>query len=212
MAGPYPYPEPYPAQPVGPHQGAPQPYPEPGAQMYPGMLPPPVPYRKPRRGGVVFAVVVAVLAVVAVVVAIVVGTRDGGTSQAGGALTEDSARNAIQNYLDALSNGDDEAIARNTLCGLFDAIKEKRSDMALAGLASDAFRKQFSRAEVTSIDTIVPWSSNQAQVLFTMRVTPAGGSSRGQQAEEEEQAIAQLLVQPNDVLVCSYLLRSGGQY
>jgi len=212
MAGPYPYPEPYPAQPIPPHQGAAQPYPEPGAPIYPGMLPPPVPYRKRGRGGLMAAAVAALLVIAGVVTAIVVGTRDGGTQQAAGPLSEESARTAIQGYLDALSNGDDEAIARNTLCGLFDAIKEKRSDMALAGLASDAFRKQFSRAEVTSIDTIVPWSSNQAQVLFTMRVVPAG-STRGQQApDEEEQAVAQLLIQPNDVLVCSYLLRSGGQY
>lgn len=181
--------------------------------MYPGMLPPPVPYRKRGRGPLI-AALAAVLVIVAVVVALVVGTRDSGGQQAGGApLTDETARTAIQNYLNALSDGDDETIARNTLCGLFDAVKEKRSDMALAGLAGDAFRKQFSKAEVSSIDTVVPWSSNQAQVLFTMRVAPAASSSRGKQPPAEEvQAVAQLLIQPNDVLVCSYLLRSGGQY
>ncbi len=45
----------------------------------------------------------------------------------------------------------------------------------MAGLASDAFRKQFSQVEVTGIDANVPWSTTQAQVLFTMRVAPAGG-------------------------------------
>lgn len=199
MAGPYPYPEPYP-----------QPYPPAGAPGYPGMLPPPVPYRRRRRGRVVL-ILAAVLVVVALVVAVIVlATRDGGADQAGAPLSDDAARTAIQNYLDALSDGDDETIARNTLCGLFDAVKEKRSDMALANLASDAFRKQFSSARVTSIDTIVPWSGNQVQVLFTMQVEPAG---RGQQSlAADEQAVAQLLVRGQDVLVCSYLLRSGGSY
>lgn len=197
MAGPYPYPEPYPQQ-----------YPPAGAPGYPGMLPPPVPYRKRRRG--LWLALLALLVVVAVVVALIVLTRDREGGQASGPISDDAARTAIQNYLDALSNGDDETIARNTLCGLFDKTKEKRSDMALAGLASDAFRKQFSSAEVSSIDTIVPWSEHQLQVLFTMRVQPAG---RGQQAPaEDEQAVAQVLVQGKDVLVCSYLLRSGGSY
>ncbi|WP_422746424.1 hypothetical protein ACN27E_02380 [Mycobacterium sp. WMMD1722] len=209
MAGPYPYPEPYPAQPGGPPA---PPYPAQGAPMYPGTLPPPVPYRKRGRGPLI-AGVVAVLVIAAAVVAVAVGTRDSGGRPAVGPLSDETARTAIQNYLNALSDGDDETIARNTLCGLFDAVKEKRSDMALAGLAGDAFRKQFSKAEVSSIDTIVPWSSNQAQVLFTMRVAPAASSSRGKQPPAEEvQAVAQLLIQPSDVLVCSYLLRSGGQY
>ena len=56
---------------------------------------------------------------------------------------------------------------------MFDAIKDRKSDMALARLASDAFRKQFAQAEVTSIDKIVLSSAYQAQVLFTMKV-PAG--------------------------------------
>ncbi|MBO0680512.1 hypothetical protein JRC04_23850 [Mycolicibacterium sp. S2-37] len=216
MAGPYPYPEPYPAQPAGSPQGAAQPYPEPSGQtystVYPGMLPPPVPYRKRPRAGII-AAVVAVLAVAAVIVAVVVSAGDDSGQRTAGPLSDETARTAIQDYLNALSDGDDETVARNTLCGLFDAVKEKRSDMALASLAGDAFRKQFSRAEVTSIDTIVPWSNNQAQVLFTMRVAPASGSSRGQQPPDEEvQAVAQLLIQPSDVLVCSYLLRSGGQY
>jgi hypothetical protein len=175
------------------------------------MLPPPVQYPKRRRWPLLLALLVAVVLVAGVVTAVVFAARDDGGPSSGG-LTDDAARTAIQNYLDALSNGDDETIARHTLCGLYDAIKEKRSDLALAGLASDAFRKQFSHAEVTSIDTIVPWSSNQAQVLFTMRVAPAGGSSRSPQPDEDEQAIAQLLVRGKEILVCSYLLRSGGQY
>ncbi len=84
----------------------------------------------------------------------------------------------------ALSNGDTETIARNNLCGMYDAVKDRRGDHALARLASDAFRRQFTRAEVTSIDKIVLSSSYQAQVLFTMRVAPASGarSSRGRGA------------------------------
>ncbi|WP_193047336.1 Rv0361 family membrane protein [Mycolicibacterium baixiangningiae] len=212
MAGPYPYPEPYPQQPLPPQQGAPQPYPGPVPAAYPGMLPPPVQYPKRGRKRVLWALAAAVL-VAALVGAVVFATRDSGPAQTSGPLSDASARTAIQGYLDALSNGDDEQIARHALCGLFDAVKEKRSDLALAGLAGDAFRKQFSRAEVSSIDTVVPWSANQAQVLFTMRVAPARGTSRGQEPpNEEEQAVAQLLIRDNEVLVCSYLLRTGSQY
>lgn len=211
MAGPYPYPD-YPQQPLPTQQGAPQPYPGPVPSAYPGMLPPPVQYPKRGRKRALWAVAAAV--VVAVLVGVVVfASRDSGPTQAAGPLSDAQARTAIQGYLDALSNGDDQQIARHALCGLYDAVKEKRSDLALAGLAGDAFRKQFSRAEVTSIDTIVPWSAHQAQVLFTMRVAPARGTTRGQQPpNEEEQAVAQLLIRDNEVLVCSYLLRTGSQY
>ena len=65
---------------------------------------------------------------------------------------------------------------------------------------------------MTSIDKMVMWSPNQAQVLFTMQVQPATGSTRGQPTEGEEQAVAQLLSQDNEVLVCSYLPRTAGQY
>ena len=102
-------------------------------------------------------------------------------------------------------------MARHTLCGLFDAVKERRSDLALASLSSDAFRKQYSSAQVTSIDKMVMASPTQAQVLFTMRVTPESRSSRSQ-PEADEQAVAQLLSVDNEVLVCSYLPRTAGQY
>ncbi len=112
-----------------------------------------------------------------------------------------------------MTNGDDETVARHTLCGMFDAVKERRSDLALAGLASDAFRQQYGHAEVTSIDKIVMWSPHQAQVLFTMQVEPSGSSRRGQpRTEGEQQGVAQLLNQDNEVLVCSYLPRTAGQY
>ena len=111
-----------------------------------------------------------------------------------------------------MANGDDETVARHALCGLYDDVKERRSDLALAGLSSDAFRKQYSRAEVTSIDKMVVPSPNQAQVLFTMRVTPARGSTRGQPPDDEQQAVAQLLAQDSEILVCSYLPRTAGQY
>ena len=128
------------------------------------------------------------------------------------ALTDASAQAAIQDYLDALSNGDDEQVARHTLCGLYDAVKERRSDLALAGLSSDAFRKQYDSAEVTSIDKMVLSSPTQAQVLFTMRVLPASGSTRSQPQETDEQAVAQLISVDNEILVCSYLPRTAGQY
>ena len=66
---------------------------------------------------------------------------------------------------------------------------------------------------MTSIDKMVNWSPNQAQVLFTMQVTPASGSTRDQPTKDnEEQAVAQLLAEDNQILVCSYLPRTAGQY
>ena len=215
-----PYPPPYGAGPVGP-QMYPEPYPAqsygyPGTGIdasYPGTLPPPVQYRnRKRRPWIIAAIaVLAVVAVVAVITAVALsGGREEKTSTSG--LTDASAKAAIQDYLDALTNGDAEDVARHTLCGLFDAVKERRSDMALASLSSDAFRKQYDSAEVTSIDNMVLSSPTQAQVLFTMRVVPASGSSRNQPDVADEQAVAQLLSIDDDVLVCSYLPRTAGQY
>jgi hypothetical protein len=189
----------------------PQPYPEGAPSPYPSMLPPPLPYPKRKWWRAVAAVAVAVAVVAALVTAIVLASRDDSAS-GHNELTDASAKAAIQEYLDALSKGDDETVARHTLCGLFDSVKQHRSDLALASLSSDAFRKQYSHAEVTSIDKIVLWSPNQAQVLFTMRVVPANGSTRGQPPKDEEQAVAQLLAQDNEILVCSYLPRMAGQY
>jgi hypothetical protein len=210
MAGPYP-PE-YGAGPVGPQmypESFPdQPYPNNVPSAYPGMLPPPVQYRRKRRWPLVVGAVLAVAVVAGLVAAIVLAA--GSDKQAGaGALTDASVKAAIQEYLDAMTNGDDETVARHTLCGLFDSVKERRSDLALAGLSSDAFRKQYSRAEVTSIDKVVQWSPHQAQVLFTMRVVPAGRSGG---SDGEEQAVAQLLAHDDETLVCSYLPRTAGQY
>ena len=124
-------------------------------------------------------------------------------------FTDSAAKTAIQNYLDALAGGDTETIARNNVCGMFDAIKDRKSDLALARLSSDAFRKQFDRAEVNSIDEIVVMSDYQAQVLFTMRVSPAANS---RPSREEEQGVVQLLRQGDQFLVCSYLRRTAAQY
>ncbi|HVQ52218.1 MAG TPA: hypothetical protein VMS92_19415 [Mycobacterium sp.] len=205
-----PYPPGYGAGPVGPQMYGAQPYPENVPSPYPSMLPPPLPYPKRRWWWPVGAVILAVAVIGALVTAIVFASRDDAGTQA--PVTDASAKAAIQEYLDALSKGDDQTVARHTLCGLFDAVKEHRSDLALASLSSDAFRKQYSHVEVTSIDKIVAWSPNQAQVLFTMRVDPARGSTRNQSTKGEEQAVAQLLSQDNDVLVCSYLPRTAGQY
>jgi len=208
MTGPYP-PE-YGAGPVGPQMYAPQPYQANVPSPYPSMLPPPVPYPK-RRWWPIAAVVLAVAVVAALVTAIVLASRNDASGNT--ALTQASAKAAIQEYLDALSKGDDQTVARHTLCGLFDAVKEHRSDLALASLSSDAFRKQYSHVEVTSIDKMVNWSPNQAQVLFTMQVTLASGSTRDQPTKDnEEQAVAQLLAEDNQILVCSYLPRTAGQY
>ena len=209
MAGPYP-----PLPPGGaegrPFPGAPA-YPYPGG--YPGPLPPPVNYPSTtpppsrQKKALLWTLVGLGLIAALVTTAVIAGGRGGGAG--GGAFSDNASKAAIQNYLTALSDGDTEAVARNTLCGMFDAIKDRKSDLALARLASDAFRKQFAQAEVTSIDKIVLSSAYQAQVLFTMRVAPAPGSRN---ARDQQQGVAQLLRQDNSLLVCSYLLRTAAQY
>jgi hypothetical protein len=209
MAGPYP-----PHQPGG-AEG--QPFPGPPAYtegyryppVYPGPLPPPVGYPTPprRNRALLWSLLglglVAALSAPATLFNVV---RPGGSAAR---FTDSSAKTTIQNYLTALSDADTETVARNNLCGMYDAIKDRKSDLALARLASDAFRKQFARVEVVSIDKIVLSSSYQAQVLFTMKVSPA---STARKARDQEQGVAQLLRQDNKLLVCSYLLRTAAQY
>ncbi|GFG75528.1 Rv0361 family membrane protein [Mycobacterium botniense] len=175
---------------------------------YPGRpLPPPLPYPKHQRRRLIVGAVLTFALIAVMTVGIGYGTR-ATRSATGPALSDAMAKTAIQGYLDALEQRDLDTIARNTLCGIYDAVRDRRSDQALAKLSSDAFRKQFSKAEVTSIDKIVYWSQYQAQVLFTMRVTPAtGGPARG-----GVQGLAQVLLQRNHVLVCSYVLRTAGTY
>ena len=217
MAGPIPYPEsPHPEplpQQSFPNPGArptgPMPYPGQVPSPYPGALPPPVNYpRRPRRKRfLLIGVSLLVIALVAAVVGVAVVTargRDDGTVT----VTDASAKTAIQGYLDALANGDDETVARNNSCGFFDAVTDRRSDMTLAKLTSDAFRRQYGEVAVSTIDKIVTWSPTQSQVLFTMRATPAGRT----QGQVERQGIAQLLVLDRDILVCSYLPRNTGQF
>jgi hypothetical protein len=164
------------------------------------------PKRPRRKRAVVIGIGLLVIALVAAVVtAVVLATRGG---EDGPAVTDATATTAIQNYLDALAKGDDETIARNNSCGFFDAVTDRHSDMMLANLTSDAFRGQYSAAKVSTIDKIVTWSANQSQVLFTMRATPAGRTK----GEVERQGIAQLLIQDNHILVCSYLPRNAGQF
>jgi hypothetical protein len=217
--GPPPHPE------SGPHQApsfeyphehtvtepafAPAPAPgQPGT--YPGP-PPPHPlqasYPKRRRKRLIIGILVAIALVAATTAAIVYGVRTNGANT-GGAFSEGSVRTAVQGYLDALAHRDLDTIERNALCGIYDGIRDRRSDQALAKLSSDAFRKQFSEVEVTSIDKVVYWSQYQAQALFTMKVSLAiGGPMRGQ-----VQGVAQLLFQRNQILVCSYVLRTAGMY
>jgi hypothetical protein len=211
-AGGPPFTDPHPSQPIPDqptHAGPPLSEPveaAPPAAAYPGPLPPPVPYPKRRGRRLVLAAVVAVVLIAGLITAIVHGARN--TPSTSGAFSDATAKTAIQGYLNALEHRDTETIARNSLCGIYDAVRDRRSDEALAKLSSDAFRKQFSEAQVTSIDKIVYWSNYQAQVLFSMRVAPATGSS----AREEIQGIAQLLNQHNRVLVCSYVQRTAGSY
>lgn len=216
--GPAPYPEPSSHEPQAldyPHDlGAAEPAFAPGPAddaalppaAYPG-VPPQVSYPKRRHKRLLIGIVVALALVSAMTAAIIYGVRTNGANTAG-TFSEGPAKTAIQGYLNALENRDVDTIVRNALCGIHDGVRDKRSDQALAKLSSDAFRKQVSQVEVTSIDKIVYWSQYQAQVLFTMQVTPAaGGPPRGQ-----VQGIAQLLFQRGQVLVCSYVLRTAGSY
>ena len=191
-----------------PSEPIPTPPAYPPVAAYPGSLPFPMPHPKPpRRRRWFIGAAVALLVAAAVAGAIVYGSRNA-PKPSTGAFSDAAATSAIQRYLDALEHRDTEAIARNSLCGIYDAIRDRRSDQALAKLSSDAFRKQFSEAQVTSIDKIVYWSDYQAQVLFSMRVqAPTGSSTRSQ-----VQGIAQLLSQHNQILVCSYVQRTAGEY
>jgi hypothetical protein len=198
-----PFSDTHPSEPIPTPPG----YPPPVA-AYPGPLTPPVPFPKtPRRRRLFIGSAVALLAVAGVAAAIVYGSRSA-PKPAPGAFSDATATAAIQNYLNALEHRDTEAIARNSLCGIYDAVRDRRSDQALARLSSDAFRKQFTEAQVTSIDKIVYWSDYQAQVLFSMRVQPSTGSSTRSQV----QGIAQLLSQHHQILVCSYVQRTAGEY
>ncbi len=201
---------------AGPHSpnptvGADQPPPhtagephQPAPLEYPGYYPT---HPKSRRKGLIIGILVAVALMAATTAAIVYGVRTNGANTAG-AFSEGSVKTAIQGYLDALAHRDVDTIERNALCGLYDGVRDRRSDQALAKLSSDAFRKQFSEVEVTAIDKVVYLSQYQAQALFTMKVSPiAGGPMHGQ-----VQGIAQLLFQRNQILVCSYVLRNAGSY
>lgn len=172
----------------------------------PGLLPPPLSYPNRNRRRLVIGILAAVALIAGMTAAIVGGLRQ--SQSTGGAISPTTAKAAIQGYLNALEYRDTETIARNTLCGIYDAVRDRRQDQALAKLSSDAFRRQFSDAQVTSIDKIVFWSNYQAQVLFTMHVTP----TRGGPTRDQVQGMAQLLSQHNRVLVCSYVLRTAGTY
>ncbi|MDD4867456.1 MAG: hypothetical protein PHQ28_10190 [Mycobacterium sp.] len=175
---------------------------------YVGPTPPPVRYpRRRSRRRLAIGGLMAIALVAGLTVAIVFGVRTNGANT-GARFSEGAAKTAIQDYLNALEHRNVDVIVRNALCGMYDGVRDKRSDQALAKLSSDAFRKQFSEVEVTSIDKIVYLSQYQAQVLFTMKVSPAaGGPLRGQL-----QGIAQLLFQRGQIEVCSYVLRTGASY
>lgn len=167
----------------------------------------PVPYPKKRTKRLLITTLLAIALVSALTTAIVYGVRTNGANT-GSTFSESAAKTAIQNYLNALAHRDIDTVVRNTLCGIYDGVKDKRSDQALAKLSSDAFRKQFTEVEVTTIDKIVYLSQYQAQVLFSMNAKPAAGGPPRSQL----QGIAQLLFQRGQIMVCSYVLRTAGQY
>jgi hypothetical protein len=197
-----PFTDTHPSQPIPAPPGFPPP-----ASVFAAPVPPPLPYPKRRRRPLLVGSAAALL-VIAMVAAAILYAAHRPPAAASGAFSEATATTAIQGYLDALEHRDTDSIARNALCGIYDAVRDRRSDEALAKLSSDAFRKQFSEAKVTTIDRIVYWSNYQAQVLFSMHIQPASGSS----TRSEVQAVAQLLRQHNRILVCSYVMRTSGLY
>jgi hypothetical protein len=191
------------AGPFQPHQGSdpylmqPLPYPESYGATHagdsrPATLSPSSSSPKRRRGRTIAAILIGLSVVAGIVTTAVF-----------------AAQLAIQNYLDALSRGDIQTISRNTLCGLYDGVRDRRTDDALAQMSSEAFQQQFSRADVLSVDTMVFASPTSAQALFTMRVAPAASLGTG---EAERQAIAQLLAYHDEILVCSYVQRTAGTF
>lgn len=208
MSGPVPYPESTPPQGFPPNQGplfAPPPAgPFPGP--YPGAMPPPVQYPKRKPVRLILAAVAAVVLVAAAIGAVLVISA--AEDEPAAALNPDTAKTAIQGFLDALTDGDDQAIARHALCGLYDAVDDRSSDLALADLTSDAFRKQFTKVEVISVDKLVPWSTSQAQALFTMQVVAPGSGRGAPKIGSELQVVAQLLQSDDEILVCSYVQRA----
>ncbi|SCX04043.1 MULTISPECIES: hypothetical protein [Mycobacteriaceae] len=159
-----------------------------------------------RRRWPLVAAIVGVIAVIAAAVGIVVVVA--GRQEPGTPITAATAKPAIQEFLDALADGDEQTIARHTLCGLYDAVRNHDSDLALADMSGDAFRRQYKRVEVTSIDKIVYLSPTQAQVLFSMKGTPAPSGRMPVAATDERQAVAQVLAQDGKILVCSYVQRT----
>ena len=191
-----------PAFPTNPPEGTAQP-----SVPYPEQLPPPQAYPKRRPKRLIIGLLVVAALVAVMTAAILYGVRTNGANT-GSTLSEGTVKTAIQGYLDALEHRDIETISRNAACGMYDGVRDRRPDQALAKASSDAFRKQFSQVEVTSIDKIVYLSQYQAQALFTMRAAPAkGGAMRG-----EMQAMAQLLFQRGQISVCSYIPRGAGSY
>jgi hypothetical protein len=176
---------------------------------YPEELPPtPAVAYPPRRSKrLLIGLLMAVALVAITTAAIVYGVRTNGANT-GSALSEGTVKTAIQGYLDALQRRDIETVSRNALCGIYDGVHDHRSDHALARATSDAFRRQFSRVEVTSVDKIVHMSPYQAQALFTMRIASApSGIMTG-----DMQAVALLLFQRGQIYVCSYVPRDAGPY
>jgi ketosteroid isomerase-like protein len=174
-----------------------------------GQSPDAVPYPNQQRGRFIAAIAVMATVLVATIIAVIyaLAVNSDGSARSG-RITEASAKAAIQDYLDAMQKGDTETVARNMACGLYDEVKDQRSDKALARLGSETFRKQIAKATVTSIDKIVLLSPNQAQVLFSEQVTSAGRGTKNR----EQQAVAQLLLQDDELLVCSYVPKTNAQY
>ena len=113
---------------------------------------PAAPPRATRSDGhkrrLIIGVLLAIALVAAMTVAIVYGVRTNGANT-GAAFSEGIGQNGDSGLSGrAREPRHRRASSRNALCGLYDGVRDKRSDQALAKLSSDAFRKQFSQVAV----------------------------------------------------------------
>ena len=103
-----------------------------------GPYPPAVPFPERRsRRRLIVGLALGAAAAAVLTLAVVYGVRTNGANS-GAAVSDSAARTAIQGYLDALEKRDIDGITRNALCGMYDAVRDKRSDEALARLIARA--------------------------------------------------------------------------
>ena len=126
--------------------------------------------RSPAQRRLIVGVVLAIVLVAVLTVAIVYGVRTNGANT-GTTFSEGDGENGDPGLPGRARAPRHRRDRPQRAVRHLRRRADQRSDQALAKLSSDAFRKQFSEVELTSIDKIVYLSQYQAQALFTMRVS-----------------------------------------